>query len=141
MLGKKPQTILTDEDAAMAKAIKIVLPDSHHRICVWHMNQNACKHLSGVVDEYKKFNTDFQKCIYDQEEEEDFLNAWNNLLEKYDLRENKWLERLFDKKEQWALVYGRNSFSADMVSTQRSESMNNELKGYISVKYDILTFF
>ncbi|KAG0544599.1 hypothetical protein BDA96_02G289700 [Sorghum bicolor] len=28
-----------------------------------------------------------------------------------------------------------------MVSTQRSESMNNELKGYISVKYDILTFF
>jgi zinc finger SWIM domain-containing protein 3 len=140
MLGKKPQTILTDEDAAMAKAIKIVLPVSHHRICVWHMNQNACKHPSGVVDEYK-FNTDFQKCIYDQEEEEDFLNARNNLLDKYDLRENKWLERLFDKKEQWALVYGRNSFSADMVSTQRSESMNNELKGYISVKYDILTFF
>jgi zinc finger SWIM domain-containing protein 3 len=28
-----------------------------------------------------------------------------------------------------------------MVSTQRSESMNNELKGYISFKYDILTFF
>jgi zinc finger SWIM domain-containing protein 3 len=28
-----------------------------------------------------------------------------------------------------------------MVSPQGSESMNNELKGYISVKYDILTFF
>jgi len=49
MSGKKPQTILTDEDAAMAKAIKIVLPESHHRICVWHINQNACKHLFGVV--------------------------------------------------------------------------------------------
>jgi zinc finger SWIM domain-containing protein 3 len=45
------------------------------------------------------------------------------------------------KREKWALAYGRNTFSADMVSTQRSESMNNELKGYISVKYDILTFF
>jgi len=32
-------------------------------------------------------------------------------------------------------------YTADMVSTQRSESMNNELKGYISVKYNILTFF
>ena len=31
-------------------------------------------------------------------------------------------------------------YTADMVSTQRSESMNNELKGYISVKYDILNF-
>nr|XP_034576798.1 protein FAR1-RELATED SEQUENCE 5-like [Setaria viridis] len=141
MSGKKPKTILTDEDAAMAKAIKLVLPESHHRICIWHMNQNACKHLSGVVEEYKKFNTDFQNCIYDQEDEEDFINAWNNLLDKYKLQENKWLERLFDKREQWALAYGRNTFSADMVSTQRSESMNNELKGYISVKYDILTFF
>jgi zinc finger SWIM domain-containing protein 3 len=91
MSGKKPQTILSDEDAEMAKAIKKVLPESHHRICVWHMNQNACKHLFGVVEEYKKFNTNFQNCIYDQEEEKDFLNAWNNLLDKYDLRENKWL--------------------------------------------------
>ncbi|KAF2951095.1 hypothetical protein DAI22_01g237150 [Oryza sativa Japonica Group] len=140
MSGKKPQTILTDEDAAMAKAIKLVMPKSHHRICVWHMNQNACKHLAGVVKEYKKFNADFQNCIYDKEEEDEFINAWNRMLEKYDLQENKWLERLFQKKEQWALVYGRNTFSADMSGTQRSESMNNELKGYISVKYDILTF-
>ena len=43
------------------------------------------------------------------------------------------MEIFFKKKEQWALAYGRNTFSADMVSTQRSESMNNELKGYISV--------
>nr|ABA92085.1 transposon protein, putative, unclassified [Oryza sativa Japonica Group] len=140
MSGKKPQTILTDEDAAMAKAIKLVMPESHHRICVWHMNQNACKHLAGVVKEYKKFNADFQNCIYDKEEEDEFINAWNRMLKKYDLQENKWLERLFQKKEQWALVYGRNTFSADMSGTQRSESMNNELKGYISVKYDILTF-
>uniref|UniRef100_A0A8I6X5K8 Protein FAR1-RELATED SEQUENCE n=1 Tax=Hordeum vulgare subsp. vulgare TaxID=112509 RepID=A0A8I6X5K8_HORVV len=59
MSGKHPHTILTDEDAAMAKAIRSVLPHSHHRLCVWHMNQNACKHLGGVVTDYKKFNTDF----------------------------------------------------------------------------------
>lgn len=38
MSGKHPRTILTDEDAAMAKAIRSVLPQSHHRLCVWHMN-------------------------------------------------------------------------------------------------------
>lgn len=99
MSGKKPQTILIDEDAAIAKAIKLVMPKSHHRICVWHMNQNACKHLAGVVKEYKKFNADFQNCIYDKEEEDEFINAWNRMLEKYDLQENKWLERLFQKKK------------------------------------------
>uniref|UniRef100_A0A8I6WR58 MULE transposase domain-containing protein n=1 Tax=Hordeum vulgare subsp. vulgare TaxID=112509 RepID=A0A8I6WR58_HORVV len=34
MSGKHPHTILTDEDAAMAKAIHSVLPHSHHRLCV-----------------------------------------------------------------------------------------------------------
>lgn len=63
------------------------------------------------------------------------------MLDKYKLRENNWLERLFQKREKWALAYGQNTFSVDIVSTQRSESMNNELKGYISVKYNILTFF
>ncbi|XP_073363505.1 protein FAR1-RELATED SEQUENCE 5-like [Aegilops tauschii subsp. strangulata] len=141
MSGKHPRTILTDEDAAMAKAISVVLPQSQHRLCVWHMNQNACKHLAGVVEEYKKFNADFQHCIYDIEEEDDFINEWNRMLDRYGLRDNTWLQRLFEKREQWALVYGRNTFSAHMSTTQRSESMNNELKRYISIKYDMLTFF
>ena len=49
------------------------------RLCVWHMNQNACKHLAGVVPEYKKFNSDFQHCIYDIEDEEEFISAWNEM--------------------------------------------------------------
>jgi zinc finger SWIM domain-containing protein 3 len=59
MSGKHPRTILTDEDAAMAKAISDILVYTIHRLCVWHMNQNACKHLGGVVKDYKKFNVDF----------------------------------------------------------------------------------
>ena len=141
MSGKHPRTILTDEDAAMAKAISVVLPRSQHRLCVWHMNQNACKHLAGVVEEYKKFNADFQHCIYDIEEEDEFVGAWDKMIDKYGLRDNEWLQRLFEKKEHWALVYGKNTFSAHMSTTQRSESMNNELKRYISIKYDMLTFF
>lgn len=63
------------------------------------------------------------------------------MLNKHELQQNAWLQRLFEKREHWALVYGRNTFSAHMSSTQRSESMNNELKRYISSKYDVLTFF
>ncbi|KAJ3682780.1 hypothetical protein LUZ60_013007 [Juncus effusus] len=66
---KKSKTILTDEDAAMASAIKTVLPEVHHRICVWHMYQNALKHLSGVFKEFKKFSFDFGNCVYEHENE------------------------------------------------------------------------
>jgi zinc finger SWIM domain-containing protein 3 len=62
MSGKHPWTILTDEDVAMAKAISEVLIYTIHTLCVWHMKQNACKHLGGVIKDYKKFNLVFQHC-------------------------------------------------------------------------------
>ena len=37
MFGKKPQTILIDQDVAMAKALASQWPEIHHRLCVWHM--------------------------------------------------------------------------------------------------------
>ena len=48
MGGKAPITIMTDQDAAMAAAINILMPTTHHRICLWHLCQNATKNL-GVI--------------------------------------------------------------------------------------------
>jgi zinc finger SWIM domain-containing protein 3 len=62
------------------------------------MNQNACKHLGGVVKDYKKFNVDFQHCIYAIEEEDEFISAWGGMLDKYGLHENEWLKRWIEKK-------------------------------------------
>ncbi|KAL6576811.1 hypothetical protein OROMI_011087 [Orobanche minor] len=58
------------------------------------------------------------------------------VLEKYELQDEdeKWLQRLFEKKEKWAQVYGRQHFCGGMASTQRSESMNNYFKKYFKRK-------
>ena len=141
MSGKKPKIILTDQDAAMAKALGLRWPETSHRLCIWHLYQNAAKHLSGVFERFREFAKDFSRCIYDFEEEEDFLNGWNEMLMKYKLQDNDWLKRMFTLKEKWALVYGRNTFCADMTTTQRSESMNNVIKSYVSYRHDIPRFF
>jgi len=44
---------------------------------------------------------------------------------------------LFELREKWAMVYGRHTFTADMVRTHRRESMNNILKH----NYNLLCFF
>ena len=62
------------------------------------------------------------------------------MLKKYNLTNNKWLDGIFDVKEKWAMVYGRHMFTADMKSTQCSESMNNVLKKYLKSKYNLLRF-
>ncbi|KAL8167766.1 hypothetical protein V2J09_009265, partial [Rumex salicifolius] len=66
------------------------------------------------------FSADFSSCIYDHDHEKDFLNAWDTII--INLAEE-------DLKKR-ALVYGRDTFCADMMSTQRSESMNKVMKHY-----------
>ncbi|KAL3813010.1 hypothetical protein ACJIZ3_014278 [Penstemon smallii] len=141
MLGKKPQTILTDQDKAMSKALAARWPETYHRLCVWHINQNTAIHLSNVFSQYKDFAKEFSSCIYDYEFEDEFIDAWDNMIETYGLQNNEWLKGLFQIKEKWALVYGRETFCADMCTTQRSESMNSVIKKYISYKNELVEFF
>jgi zinc finger SWIM domain-containing protein 3 len=143
MCGKKPKTIFTDQDAAMAKAISEVFPESetYHRLCLWHLFQNALKNLNHAFQRSDSFAMDLRSCIYDFEYEDDFLAAWNSLLEKHDLHQNKWMQDLYKEKEKWALVYGRNTFSAGATTTQLSESFNGRLRLYMKSTYNVLEFF
>ncbi|OMO80390.1 Zinc finger, PMZ-type [Corchorus olitorius] len=103
MLGKEPKTILIDQDPAMAKALASQWPETYHRLCVWHMYQNAAKHLSDKFERFSSLAKDFSSCVYDHDEEEDFLKAWQDMIKTYNLENNTWLQRQFQLKEQWAL--------------------------------------
>ena len=53
---------------------------------VWlHIYQNAAKHLSDVFESSSSFVTDFSSCVYDHDDEDDFFNAWDEMLDKYNL--------------------------------------------------------
>ena len=57
------------------------MAETIHRICVWHMYQNATKHLSHVFSGSSSFEHDFSHCVYECEDEKDFLAAWDQMLE------------------------------------------------------------
>jgi zinc finger SWIM domain-containing protein 3 len=127
MSGKHPSTIFTDQDATMA-GVAYVFPNTSHCLCLWHIYLNAAKHLSHVIQKHpNKFLPAFKSCVYEDRSEECFQNKWNELLTKYNLQENSWMLNLYDLREKWAAVY-RDSFTADMTTTQRSEGMNNVYK-------------
>nr|XP_023929565.1 protein FAR1-RELATED SEQUENCE 5-like [Quercus suber] len=141
MSEKKPITIFTDQDAAMSAAIKVVMPETYHALCSWHMWQNAEKHLGHLLKNEPQFNTDFLACIYEYDSEDEFLTAWNEMLDKYDVRENKWLIDLFKLKEKWAQAYVKRTFTAGMKTTQLSESFNADLKDCLRTDFNIVEFF
>uniref|UniRef100_K4D8R2 FAR1 domain-containing protein n=1 Tax=Solanum lycopersicum TaxID=4081 RepID=K4D8R2_SOLLC len=78
---------------------------------------------------------------FEERYEANFLNAWEEILEKCDLKDNSWLKNTFAIREKWSMSYGRNIFSASMQSTQLSESFNGSLKGYLKSDLDIVQFF
>lgn len=56
------------------------MPDTIHGLCTWHLSQNGIKHLGNLMKGESHFLRDFNACMYNYEEEEDFEAAWKNLL-------------------------------------------------------------
>ncbi|CAL9155975.1 unnamed protein product [Musa hybrid cultivar] len=141
MSGKQPKTILTNRCSMMSEAIAAIWPGTHHRFCVWHIYQNAAVQLSQAFHGSRTLVYDFCRCLFDCEEEEEFLKEWETMCVKYELKDNQWLHKLFDEREKWALVYGREAFYADMKSVQQKESMGTELKKILVIETELPSFF
>ncbi|KAG7979664.1 hypothetical protein I3843_05G142800 [Carya illinoinensis] len=121
MLGRTPSTIIIDDDKSMAKAITEVLPNTTHKLCLWHLLQKVPEHLAHVYNKYPQFKYDFNHCIHDTLTIEEFEFEWTEMLLKYKSEENK----------KWVPAYLRSIFCAGMSITQRSESMNKFCKDYV----------
>ncbi|KAK3212080.1 hypothetical protein Dsin_016786 [Dipteronia sinensis] len=141
MSEKTPKTILTDQDAAMTKAISHVMPNTYHRLCTWHMMQNALKYVNVVFRGPGGVKSILSKFIDDIEEENQFLIAWNEMLEKYNAQNNNWLKSIFNIREKWAYAYVRHVWSTGMKSMQLSESFNANLKDYLKSDLNVEQFF
>ncbi|KAI3924342.1 hypothetical protein MKW98_032543 [Papaver atlanticum] len=132
MGGKKPESVFTDHSAAISDAVGLVFPESHHGLCLWHIFLNASKQLTKVVKASKTFAPQFKAWIYEQETVEEFDRSWNKLLEDFDLRDNEWLQGLYELREKWAQAYSLGHFSAAMTTSERCENISKFLKAFFS---------
>lgn len=115
----------------MEGAIKNTLPNTRHRWCKWHILKCAKEHLGGVYSKKSCFKEEFHSLINDVLCVSEFEDSWANLLDRYNLNHNKYLNTLYSNHEKWAKPYFSNVCCAGMTSTQRSESANHLLKQYI----------
>ncbi|KAJ0975827.1 hypothetical protein J5N97_017792 [Dioscorea zingiberensis] len=141
MCGKNPKTVLMEQCSAAMEAVSVAWQGTVQRLCLWHLYQNALKLLNHAVLDSETFAHDFGQCLYDFEEEDEFVSAWNMMLEKYDLKENEWLAKLYEEREKWASVYGRGAFCGDMENALRGETLKDMLREHLSSERDLVSFF
>lgn len=125
MGNKAPKTIFTDQDQAMAKAIRIMFPNTQHRLCTWHIGKNANQNIPdlyrnpGFKDKY------FSTLMYRCRSEDEFESTWKEMEDEWGTKNNNWLQRLYNLRHKWSLAFGRDTFTCGITSSQRSESTNN----------------
>ncbi|XP_048502871.1 protein FAR1-RELATED SEQUENCE 5-like [Beta vulgaris subsp. vulgaris] len=126
MKGKCPITIFSDQDAAIAGAIKKAFPTSRHRLCLWHLSQNANQQF-GLMKADKEFKNIFHKCLSGCITTTEFEQTWSTMTTKYKLEDDRWFNRLYSLKEKWCTTFSKDFFSAGILSSQRSESANHAI--------------
>ncbi|XP_004309847.1 PREDICTED: protein FAR1-RELATED SEQUENCE 5-like [Fragaria vesca subsp. vesca] len=110
----------------MANAIEKVFPETRHRLCLWHISKNAGDNLKSHYRN-PEFSELFRKWLFGHVTKYEFESTWKEIIEKFDFteKEKTWLKTLYDLREKWCALFSKDTFSAGILSTQRSESTNN----------------
>ena len=140
MDGKRPGIIITDQDAAMKKAISEIFGSEIHRNCFWHIMRNARENLGTILKEKPEFGKELERVIYGSINKEEFDQGWVAVLEKYNEIENSSLKLMWNSRSMWAPAYFMDVFCPFIKTTGRSESTNASFKDYVKRKDRIETF-
>lgn len=116
-----------------------MLPNTRHRLCIWHLEQNAICRF-GALKKDRDFKNAFNQCLKMCVTEQEFEEKWQALMQKYELTAHPWYQKVYELKEKWCPALSRDFFSAGILSSQRSESTNHAI-GFKASKTTTLTEF
>ncbi|XP_076896330.1 protein FAR1-RELATED SEQUENCE 5-like [Bidens hawaiensis] len=107
--GKQPRLVLTDQDPAMKQAVSSVLTESTHRLCMWHITNKIPVKLKGEIQVNEEIRCRVNKLVWNVFIKPDtFESRWHDLIDEFNLTENKWLKDMFAIRESWVPAYFRD---------------------------------
>ncbi|KAJ4762028.1 FAR1-related sequence 2 [Rhynchospora pubera] len=122
MGGKAPKTIITDQSAAMKKAIAETLPDTRHRHCIWHILDK----LDARIGNKEEAGEDIRRVIYESKTESEFENQWDSTISHYSLQARL---RKRESDEDYECIRGQSRLISKFnpIEQQFSEVYTNKM--------------
>jgi len=119
----------------MKNAIKKVFPAAHHRLCAWHLLRNASTNI-GIPD----FMSYLTKCMLADIEVNKFEDLWSEMVQKFGLEDNTWINEMYEKKKMWATAHIRGSFFAGIRTTSRCKALHSHMGQYVYSRINMTDF-
>jgi transposase-like protein len=85
MGGVPPHLIITDEDASMKATISKILPDTHHKLCMWHIMDKVPEKVGPSLREDQDFYDRLNSCVWGSETPEEFESNWSSFINDFHL--------------------------------------------------------
>jgi hypothetical protein len=142
MGGVPPHLIITDEDASMKAAISKILPDTTHRLCMWHIMDKVPEKVSPSLTEDREFWDRLNSCVWGSETPEEFESSWPSFINDFQLTGNEWFSTRYLIRASWIPAYFMDVPLAGVLrTTSRSESANSYFNRFICRKLSLVEFW
>ncbi|KAK2630722.1 hypothetical protein QOZ80_6AG0544130 [Eleusine coracana subsp. coracana] len=135
-----PFSFTTDEGKAMTAAVAKVLPQCFHRICRWRILSRCKKRLSDVCTRFPGFHDELKRCVNGCDTVPIFDMLWDSILDKYSLRDDTWLQSLYEMRHKWVPAYLTNSFFAELSLAHRIDTVGRFYRNNFSGRVSLNTF-
>ncbi|XP_021774650.1 protein FAR1-RELATED SEQUENCE 5-like [Chenopodium quinoa] len=110
--------------APFVAEIRNIFPKGvHHRLCVWHIEQNSKKNI-GALRALDGFTDLFGYLLKYCETPPEFEHYWKRMLLKYDCANVDWLNDLYKIKEMWCPVFSKKYWSGEWRSKEKGRDYN-----------------
>nr|KYP64016.1 Protein FAR1-RELATED SEQUENCE 11 [Cajanus cajan] len=118
---KSPKTILTDQQE---------MPLTKHAFCMWHITSKFSGWFTALLcKQYSQLCASFYQ-LYKVDTQEEFENQWPQVIEKFNMQNNKHVLGLYGIRRYWVPAYLHDYFFAEMTTIGRSESINTFVKQF-----------
>ncbi|XP_010417761.1 PREDICTED: protein FAR1-RELATED SEQUENCE 8-like isoform X2 [Camelina sativa] len=111
MLGRPPQTFITQQCKAMRAAVSEVFPRAHHRLSLTHVLHNIFQSVVQLQDS-ELFRMALNRVVYGCLKVEEFETAWEEMIIRFGLTNHETIHHVFQDRELWAPVYLKDTFLA-----------------------------
>lgn len=105
MDGKHQQTVITDGDREMRKAISQTFHWTVHRLCCKHLKRNAQSNVGST-----SFTADFKDCMLYTFSTEELERKWEIMVRKHKVEANEWVKKMYEDKHSWLEAYLKGHF-------------------------------
>ncbi|XP_057432376.1 protein FAR1-RELATED SEQUENCE 7-like [Lotus japonicus] len=139
MFNKNPKAVVKDGDLVLRQAIRVVFPNTTHRLCAWYIQQNFVEHVKDPdgLDDFNLF-------IYATITPKRFDEKWKLYIEKYGLIDDGWTKMMVVKeyrhnelRSDFKSIYTEPVITTSLCGIEHEAAKILTKKVFMKVKYEI----